>query len=242
MKPKAIEISSLSAIDHILSKRPKRIKQLTLSDLSGIVATRLRMIIEKAQRCGVPIRQGGPKSPDPLVATMEAFEFSDARTIEQDLDLVQSALMVALDHIQDPQNFGAICRTADAFGASAILLPKDRSVTIGPGVYSASVGTVETLPICLVGNLGEKLRRLKEKGFWIVGTTLDSDASPPWKMPTFEKIVLVLGAELEGLSPLIDQLCDWKITIPINGTVQSLNVSHAAAILLYEWTRRRLVT
>jgi 23S rRNA (guanosine2251-2'-O)-methyltransferase len=145
--------------------------------------------------------------------------------------------VLALDHLQDPQNFGALCRSAEAFGASAILLPKDRGVQVTPGVYHASVGAVETVPIVLVANLGEALRRLKETGYWVVGSAIGGGAKPPWETPDFAKTILVLGAELEGMSQLIEKTCDWKVEIPMAGDIQSLNVSAAGAVLLYELTR-----
>src|SRR5205823_2883466 len=136
-----------------------------------------------------------------------------------------------------PQNFGAICRTAEGLGVSGIILPKDRSVAVTPGVYSASVGAVETVPIAQVANLGEALRKLKDRGFWIIGAAVGANAKAPWEMPPFEKAVLVLGAELEGLSPVLEKNCDWLARIPLAGRIESLNVSVAGALLMYELLR-----
>jgi 23S rRNA (guanosine2251-2'-O)-methyltransferase len=143
------------------------------------------------------------------------------------------ALVLALDHLQDPQNFGALCRSAEALGALGVLIPKDRGVGVTAGVYHASVGAVETIPIVQVTNLSAALRELKEAGFWIVGTSLNKDAMELSKIPSFEKIVLVLGAELEGMSASIEKSCDCVTYVPLIGKVQSLNVSAAGAILLH---------
>lgn len=145
--------------------------------------------------------------------------------------------LIALDHIQDPQNLGAICRSAEAFGMDALILPKDRSALVTPTVYHASAGAVATLPVTLVTNLGEALRRLKEAGYWILGSDLSPESQTPWQIPDFEKWVLVIGAEGEGISPLIRKLCDCLVKIPLPGKVQSLNASAATAALLCELTR-----
>jgi 23S rRNA (guanosine2251-2'-O)-methyltransferase len=112
---------------------------------------------------------------------------------------------------------------------------------VSAGVYHASVGAVETLPIVQVTNVGEGIRRLKDAGFWAVAASLGEGSTVPWEVPDFEKVVLVLGAELEGISPAVEKLCDWKVRIPILGKIESLNVSAAGAVLMYEWARRAQV-
>ena len=131
-----------------------------------------------------------------------------------------------------------LASSAEGLGALGILIPKDRSTSVTPGTYHASVGAVETLAIVQVNNLNEALRKLKDAGFWIVGTKLGEGAKPLKELPDFEKVVLVLGSELQGLSPAIAKTCDWLVEITLRGKIQSLNVSNAGAILMYELTRR----
>ncbi len=143
-----------------------------------------------------------------------------------------------LDHLQDPQNFGAICRSADALGVSAIVIPKDRSVIVSSGVYHASVGAVETIPIARVTNLAQSIRKLKDHSYWIIGSAAGKNFPPPWEGPDFKRVVLLVGGELEGIHPALEKLCDWRTEIPMMGRVQSLNVSVACALLIHEIRRR----
>lgn len=238
MRPE-LEITSLSAIEHVLTYRPEKVRRLFLSGNSP----RVKSLEEKARAAKVQIDFGGarPKGDrpfEPVRAWLAPFEYTELRDFLTAVEGQKRALVLALDHLQDPQNFGALVRTAEGLGAAGVLLPKDRSVTVSAGVYHASVGAVETIPIVLVTNVAEGLRKMKEAGFWIVGTMLGEGATPPWEIPDFEKVVLVLGAELEGLSAGVDKICDWKAEIPLAGKIQSLNVSAAGAILMYQLLRR----
>jgi len=233
-----IEITSLSAIEHILTHKPDRIKRLVFSR-SHKRSPRLLKIQETARAHRIPVDdEPSRREEEPLTAFLSSFIYSTFDHLIETSRSKTSRLVLALDHLQDPQNFGALCRSADAFGVSGILIPKDRGVLVTPGVYHASAGAVETVPVILVGNLGEALRKLKEHEFWIVGTAIGSDAKPLAETPTFQKIALVMGAEPEGLSHHIAGLCDWKAEIPLKGKIQSLNVSAAGAILMYEFARR----
>jgi 23S rRNA (guanosine2251-2'-O)-methyltransferase len=233
-----LEITSLSAIVHILTHCPDRIERIAFSGAHP--AGRAGEIHTLAKRNRITVEMGGrPDGAGEIVkAYLTPFRYHELRDFTATLKNKKSAVVLALDHLQDPQNFGALCRTAEGLGIAGILLPKDRSVAVGPGVYNASVGAVETLPIVMVANLADGLRKLKESGFWIVGAAIGPEAHPPWQMPTFEKIALVLGTEYEGLTPTIEKLCDWKIEIPLTGHVQSLNVSVAGGILMYHLQNR----
>ena len=233
-----LEITSLSAIAHILTHRPGRIQRIAFSGAHP--AGRAGEIHALAKQNRIAVEMGGrpDRSGEVVKAYLEPFRYSDLRELTDKLTDTKSAVVLALDHLQDPQNFGALCRTAEGLGIAGILLPKDRSVAVGPGVYNASVGAVETLPIVLVSNLADGLRKLKDSGFWIVGAAIGPEAHPPWQMPSFEKVALVLGTEFEGLTSSIEKLCDWKVEIPLAGHVQSLNVSVAGGILMYHLQNR----
>lgn len=233
-----LAIHSLSAIQHILSFKKERILSLVVS--GSKINPRVQNIIEQAKDLKIEVQFDKKRNfeNDSLVLYLMPFQFRTFDSWISSVETVKRTIVLALDHIQDPQNFGALCRTADALQISGVILPKDRSVSIGQGVYHASVGAVETIDIISVTNLVDTLKKLKESGFWIIGTHLSDRCTPPWKVPDFEKAVLVLGQEQSGLSHRVEQTCDWLVKIPISGRVQSLNVSSAGAILMYELKKR----
>lgn len=203
-------------------------------------SARLEEILSLAKDLGISIASHTKKEPfsEPMIAQLKPFEYTPWSEWVASLTTEKKALVLALDHLQDPQNLGALCRTAEALGVRGVIIPKDRSVAVTPGAYHASVGAVETIPIIQVTNLNEALRKLKEETFWIVGAALGKDSKPLHETPSFDKVVLVLGTELEGLKPLTLSTCDWLTEIPLKGKVQSLNVSAAGAILMFELSRR----
>lgn len=147
------------------------------------------------------------------------------------------ALFVALDQIQDPQNFGAILRSAACLGAAAVLYPERRAAPLSQAVLSASAGAAQRLPAFKIGNLAQTLTRLKEAGFWVYGA--DMGGRPCWEIALNRPLVLVIGSEGAGLRPLVKSLCDERVAVPQSaGGVASLNASAAAAVLLYEAARQ----
>jgi|688.fasta_scaffold750195_2 23S rRNA (guanosine2251-2'-O)-methyltransferase len=235
-----IEIQSLSAIEHILTHRPERVLSLSCQSSAHRLSVRVESILALAKEVGLSVGSHSKKEPqgEPLIAYLKPFEYADWASWVEQLNTQKKAVILALDHLQDPQNLGALCRTAEALGVQGVLIPKDRSVMVTPGAYHASVGAVETLPILQVTNLNEALRKLKEEEFWIVGAALGEGSKPLQETPSFDKTVLVLGTEWEGLKPTTIATCDWLVEIPLQGKVQSLNVSAAGAILIYEFSRR----
>ncbi len=146
--------------------------------------------------------------------------------------------MVALDQIQDPHNLGAVCRSAEAAGAAGVVIPERRAVEITAAVCKASAGAVEHLPVARVGNLADWLGRAKQAGAWIYGA--DADAETRYTAADMTgKLILVLGSEGKGLRPRVASVCDVLVSIPVRGRVASLNVSAAAAALLFEALRQR---
>ncbi len=145
-------------------------------------------------------------------------------------------LLIALDQIQDPQNFGAIARSAACLGAAGILFPERRSAPVTQAVLRSSAGAVQRIRTFSIGNLAQTLEKLKEAGFWIYGT--DRSGRPIWKVKLHRPTVLVVGSEDKGIRPLVRMHCDDLISIPHSGGVESLNASCAAAIALYEAARQ----
>ena len=154
------------------------------------------------------------------------------------LQTVQAPLLLALDGVQDPHNLGACLRTADACGALAMIVPRDRAAQLTPAVRKVAAGAAETTPVVAVTNLVRTLKLLKESGLWIVGA--DAAATTAARAVDLRgPLVLVLGAEGTGLRQLTRQNCDFLVSLPQRGAVESLNVSVAAAMLLYEALRQR---
>ena len=157
------------------------------------------------------------------------------------LDALQTArapLLLTLDGVQDPHNLGACLRTADACGALAVVVPRDRAAQLTPAVRKVAAGAADTTPVVAVTNLARTLKLLKDAGLWIVG----ADAAATMRAREVDltgPVVLVLGAEGTGLRQLTRQNCDFLVSLPQRGAVESLNVSVAAAMLLYEALRQR---
>ena len=157
------------------------------------------------------------------------------------LQAVRAPLLLALDGVQDPHNLGACLRTADACGALAVIVPRDRAVQLPPTVRKVAAGAAETTPVVTVTNLVRTLKLLKEAGLWIIGADAAADRAAR-AVDMRGPIVLVLGAEGSGLRHLTRQNCDFLVSLPQRGAVESLNVSVAAAMLLYEALRQRDTT
>lgn len=169
------------------------------------------------------------------------LDVEDVKTYDlvETLDLinVEYPLIVILDHIEDPHNFGAIIRSCEAFGVDAIIIPNDRSVDITSTVVKVSVGTIEKIKIIKVVNLNNAIKKLKEYGYWIVGTDMDGTNYTDIDYKT--KIAVVIGNEGKGISRLVSENCDYLAKIPMKGTVNSLNASVACGIFLSEINRSR---
>ncbi len=151
----------------------------------------------------------------------------------------EAPLLVLCDELTDPHNLGAILRTAECAGAHGVIIPKRRSVGLTAVVGKASAGAVEYMPVARVANLTQTIEALKKQGVWVFGTAADADTalySADLKGPA----AIVIGSEGDGMSRLVADSCDFKVSIPMKGHISSLNASAAAAILLYEAVRQRM--
>lgn len=149
-------------------------------------------------------------------------------------------LYLVLDGVQDPHNLGACLRTADAAGVKAVIVPKDRAVGITPVVKKVAAGGAESVPLITVTNLARSLKEMKEAGVWLVGTSGDADKTLYEEQLT-GPVAVVMGAEGEGIRRLTAQECDYLVKLPMLGQVESLNVSVATGICLYEVMRQRSI-
>lgn len=146
--------------------------------------------------------------------------------------------LVVLDGVQDPHNLGACLRTADAAGVDAVIVPRDRAVGLTPGARKSAAGAAESLPFVQVTNLARILRQLQERGIWVIGAAGEADQTL-YQADLKGPLALVLGAEEKGMRRLTREHCDLLVSIPMHGRVESLNVSVAAAICIYEALRQR---
>jgi 23S rRNA (guanosine2251-2'-O)-methyltransferase len=147
-------------------------------------------------------------------------------------------LFIALDEIQDPHNLGAILRTADCAGADGVIICKHNSVGLTPAAIKTSTGAAYTVPVAVVNNMSSALKELKKEGYWIVGT--DMKDARDYREGIYDvPLVLVIGSEGKGISPLVKKQCDYMVTLPMRGSISSLNASVAAAILMYEVQNKR---
>jgi 23S rRNA (guanosine2251-2'-O)-methyltransferase len=182
---------------------------------------------ELAEAAGTRDHQG-------VVAWCEPFRYADA----YELAVGDAPLLVCLDQVTDPQNLGAVARSAEGAGATGVVLPAHGSARVTPAVCRASAGAVEHLPVAVVPNLARYLADIKGPALWAYAADSEGSTSM-WDADLTGGVALVLGAEGKGVRPLVRRTCDALVSIPLAGSVSSLNVSVAAAVLLYEARRQR---
>jgi len=173
-----------------------------------------------------------------VIALKQDFKFSSLDEILSESKKTSLPLILILDEIQDPHNVGAILRSAECCGVNGIILTKHNSATITSTVTKTSAGATEHLKICQVNNLSQTIDELKEKGFWIVGSSLEN-AKNYTEVDYNIPIALIVGNEEKGIRKLTASKCDFLVKIPMTGKIQSLNVSVATGILLFEILRQR---
>jgi 23S rRNA (guanosine2251-2'-O)-methyltransferase len=174
----------------------------------------------------------GTRDHQGVVARVEAFRYADAYELAEG-----EPLLVALDQVTDPRNLGAVIRSAEGAGATGVILPAHNSARVTPAVARSSAGAVEHLPVAVVPNLARYLKEVKGGSLWVYAA--DTAGTPMAETDLAGGVVLVFGAEGKGIRPLVRKMCDGAVSIPLAGRVESLNVSVAAAVLLYEARRQR---
>lgn len=219
---------------------------------------RMRQFLLRAQQAGVRVieaddarlaRMAGGTHHQGLVARVQPM--AQVRSLDDLLDQLQARpdaerladppLLLVLDGVTDPHNLGACLRVADGAGAHAVIAPKDRSCGLNATVAKVACGAAETVPFFMVTNLARTLQTLKQRDIWVVGTSDDASCRVfqyDWRTA----VAIVLGSEGKGMRPLVRRTCDALVSIPMRGAVESLNVSVASAVCLYEAVRQRLAT
>ncbi|MGQ0530920.1 MAG: 23S rRNA (guanosine(2251)-2'-O)-methyltransferase RlmB [Panacagrimonas sp.] len=206
---------------------------------------RARRVKALAQELGIPVRIAGRSDLDikvpglrhqGVLALIPPAELAGEQVLEAPAS--ENRLFLALDGVQDPHNLGACLRTAEAAGASAVIIPKDRAASLTAVARKVAAGSAERLPVVSVTNLTRTLERLKERGYWLTGLAGEGTQSL-YEVDLTGPMVIVLGAEGEGMRRLTRETCDRVVRIPMMGKAESLNVSAASAVCLFEAFRQR---
>ena len=227
-EPGAVEEAWLES-----SRRDKRMQRLReeLGRTEAVVHDVHRRELDRL--CGGDVHQG-------VVIRYRGAEPLGEDALEAVLDRLQTPpLLLILDQVQDPHNLGACLRTADAAGVDAVVAPRDRAVGLTATVHKVASGATGRVPFHQVTNLARTLEALKARGVWLVGATGGPGDPPPWELDLDGPLGLVLGAEGSGLRRLTREACDFTTGLPMAGGVESLNVSVATGVLLYEAVRQR---
>lgn len=207
---------------------------------------RMQSLIEQAERAGRRVHPVAPDRLDGLARGTRhqgvvalADERQLAADVDEVLDVIEGpALLLILDGVTDPHNLGACLRTADAAGVHAVIAPRDRAVGLTSTVQRVACGAADTVPYVTVTNLARTMRSLKERGVWLIGTD-DQASDSMHAVDARQPMAWVMGAEGEGMRRLTRETCDQLVNIPMLGSVESLNVSVASAVCLYESVRQR---
>lgn len=236
----------IHAVDAALSRAPGQLRLVTVAAEARNPRTRaleqrarsLGVAVETAPRAALDRQSGGERHQD-VVAQFTPHNLFGERDLRQLLGAVAGEpLVLVLDGVQDPHNLGACLRSADAAGVHLVILPKDRAAGLTPVARRAASGAAETLPILLATNLARVLGQLRQAGLWLAGTS-DQGASSLYETDLTGPLALVMGGEGKGMRRLTAEACDYHLRIPMRGMVESLNVSVATAVCLYEIVRQR---
>ena len=234
------KIGRINAVREIIRVSPERISRLLI--LQGSANPKVKEMADLAGAQGILIQPVSKKRLDHefpghqgLAAEVSSQGYVPVNTI---LEREGTPLVVLLDGVMDPQNLGAVIRSAEGAGAHGVILPADRAARLTPSVYAVSGGAAEHMPVAQVKNLARTMDTLKKAGLWLVGA--EGGGQRMWyEFDYTSPIGLVLGSEGKGLRPLVRSKCDVVLSLPLLGAITSLNVSAAAAVFLYEVVRQR---
>jgi 23S rRNA (guanosine2251-2'-O)-methyltransferase len=232
--------------DHVYGRRPVRELLRGPREVRELWATERALAAEPWIRAESPVRlqvkldrditvAAATRDHQGVVAFCEPYRYADAF----DLAAGEQPLIVCLDQVSDPRNLGAVCRAVDGAGATGVVVPSHGSARVTAAVCRASAGAVEHVKVAVVTNLARYLNEVKGPSLWVYAAAAGEGSTPMWDADLDGGVALVLGAEGRGLRPLVRRTCDAAVSIPLAGKVESLNVSVAAAVLLYEAARQR---
>ena len=244
--PRENAVFGLLPVTEALRSGTRRVEKVLIAEGAG--EKRISEIIELSRSAGVHfqrvpreqlVRLTGPDANHQgVVAIVSAAEYADAEEVLDRVAASESPLVLVLDGIEDPRNLGALLRVAECAGVDGVFLPEHRAVGLTDTVVKTSAGAVEYVDVAKVKNLNRLIERLKEMNIWVVGTSGEAGTSYTewdWNRPT----ALVMGSEGSGLHRLVAENCDALVKIPMKGKIESLNVSVAAGVVLFEVLRQR---
>ena len=236
----------IHSVDSALARAPQQVRLVTIADECR--NPRAQELAGRAREAGIQVvtesravldRRSEDQRHQDIIAEFEANNIGTEKDLGRVLDEIEGTpLVLVLDGVQDPHNLGACLRTAEAAGVNLVILPKDGSAGLTPVARRSASGAAEVLPVLFVTNLARVLRQLKDSGIWLAGTT-DSASASLYETDLSGPLGLVMGSEGKGMRRLTSELCDYRIRIPMQGSVSSLNVSVATAVCLYEIIRQR---
>lgn len=238
-------IFGINPIQQMLEHNPAKILEIWVS--SAKKDMRVQKLLNQAQDQNISIQKVDPKKLDKLmedqnhqgvIAKVKPAQILTESALKDLVHQNKNPLFLILDGVQDPHNFGACLRTADAAGVTAVIIPRDNAVGITPVVRKVASGAADIVPIVQVSNLARAMRELQDLNVWIVGTAMDCDKTI-YELDLSGAIAIVLGAEGSGMRQLTAKHCDFLANLPMLGSVESLNVSVATGICLYEAIRQR---
>jgi 23S rRNA (guanosine2251-2'-O)-methyltransferase len=245
-EPKRHLVYGLHAVGAVIERSPERLLELWMAEArKDARACNLR---ERAQAAGIRVQTVGVEALTKLagdvahqgaVAAVRPLKAWDEQDLSFALSEISDPLLLVLDGVTDPHNLGACLRTADAAGAHVLIIPKDRAAAVDGIARKVAAGAAEFVPVATVTNLARTLTMLKERGVWVVGTDAGADQTL-YDADLDRPLALVLGAEGDGMRRLTREHCDFLVRIPMSGWVESLNVSVAAGVALFEARRQRL--
>jgi 23S rRNA (guanosine2251-2'-O)-methyltransferase len=207
-------------------------------------------IIRRAAEAGITVKRAPKRVLDAksergahqgVIADAKPYRFASLDAVLKRAAERPASLIIALDHVTDPGNLGAIVRTAEVVGADGVLVAKRRSAAVTAAAYKSSAGALAHVLLAQEANLAHSLELCKQAGYWIAGAS-EHAKQTAWQAPLDGRIVLVMGSEGEGLARLTEERCDFLVRLPQAGKVGSLNVAQAATALSYEWLRRTMLT
>ncbi len=238
-------IYGVPAVEALLRHHPKRVKQLWLA--AGRQDPRVQVLVDLAGQQRIAVGQKDRRELDEwaegvhqgVVAEVSPSQVWGENMLDELLDRATTPpLLLVLDGVTDPHNLGACMRTADAAGAHAVIVPKDKSATLNATVRKVACGAAEVIPLVAVTNLARTLEKLQQRGLWIVGTAGEAEQEL-YQQDMTGPTVLVMGAEGKGMRRLTREHCDYLVKLPMAGSVSSLNVSVATGVCLFEAVRQR---
>lgn len=238
-------IFGIHALDSAILRNPENIVQIMMAKdntnqrLDGIVATAKQLGLKITHEPIGHLNRHCKERHQGIIALIKVPKLPDESDLKQDIKSIETPFILVLDNIEDPRNLGACLRSADAAGIDCVIIPKHKSAGLTPVAKKTAAGAADSLKIYQVTNIVKSLEILKDNGVWVAGTDLAEGSKSIYQSDMKGALALVLGNEGKGIRPLVRKHCDFLVHIPMYGTVQSLNVSVATGIVLFEASRQR---